>query len=577
MTRRLISFLRPYRTAVAGGASCVVLVTATQLFVPRYLGVTIDALTGARRPELLNTAALVILAALGLRSLFLYGQISLAFFLSHRVGADLRQRAFEQVQRWSLARFARWTSGDLIARSLQDTVLVQQNLLVGLFDFAGTVLTVAGILVMLFVLDWRLAGFSLIVIPVLLGSARAFGWEIQRTTQRAQERAADLAVLIRQAVGGARVIRAFAQETREIAAFRRQNERTFRENLRISQLIAAQVPIVSLLTALGLVTVLWLGARLVASGGMTVGTLVSFLTYAGLAVEPAVGLSRFYGSIRQGFGALERIVEVIDADGDVADAPGARDLPAARGAIQFRNVSFAYEGRQWALRGVSLTVAPGERIAIVGPSGAGKTTLVNLIPRFYDPTEGSVEIDGADLRGVTLRSLRRQIGLVPQEVVLFIGTVHDNIAYGRPEATRDEIVTAARVANAHEFIEALPSGYDTLLSEDGVQLSGGQRQRLAIARAVLHAPRIIILDEATSALDPESEQLIQEAFDRLVEGRTTFIIAHRLSTVRKADRIIVLERGQVVEQGRHDELMTAGGAYARLAGLQLVDAATSGA
>lgn len=309
---------------------------------------------------------------------------------------------------------------------------------------------------------------------------------------------------------------------------------------------------------------------------MSVGSLVAFLAYAALAVEPAVSLSRAYGSVRQGLGALDRVLELMHPAGEVVDAADAEPLPAIRGEVQFTDVSFIYaDGVTPALRGITLTVQAGHRVAIVGPSGAGKTTLINLLPRFHDPTSGTVLIDGMDLRRVTLRSVRRQIGLVPQETVLFSGTIRENIAYARPDATLEQVEEAARLANAHEFIAALPQGYETVTGEGGVALSGGQRQRLAIARAVLNNPRLIILDEAMSALDPESEMLIQQAFDRLMEDRTTFIIAHRLSTVRKADRIIVLDNGQVVEDGRHDELITLGGTYARLVGPQLVGATAS--
>lgn len=569
----VLRLVRPYWAAVAGGLLCLVAATGAQLFVPRYLGLTIDRIVQTKSFAALDTAALIILAAFAFRSLVLYGQIFLGFFLGHRVIADLRQGIFERIQRWSIARFGSWPSGEIMSRSLQDTQVVQTTLLVGLFDMVGIALTLVGIVVMLFVLQWRLALFTFAVIPILLGAARLFGREIQQVSHRAQERAARLAVLLRQAVGGARVIRAFAREDHEISRFHGENERALAENLRISQLIAAQVPVVSFLTALGLVAVLWLGGRLVTSGAITSGGLVSFLVYAGLAVEPAVVLSRQYASFRQGLAALERVQEITAVPEGVRDAPHAEDLPSVRGAIRFRRVAFAYDHAAWILRDIDLRIDPGQRVAIVGPSGAGKTTLINLVLRFYDPTEGVVEIDGRDLRRVTLRSLRRQIGLVPQDVVLFQGTVRDNIAYARPDATPLEVAHAARVANAEEFIDALSQGYDTLLGEDGHQLSGGQRQRLAIARAVLANPRIIILDEATSALDAESERLIQEALDRLTEGRTTFIIAHRLSTVRKADRIIVLDDGRIVEEGRHDDLMARGGTYARLAGLQLVEAA----
>ncbi len=568
---RLAEYVLRYRLHVAGAAVGMVLINVVNLIVPRYGGVLIDRLVGTQSVGALNQGALVMLGLFGLRSLGLFVQIYFSFYLSHRVTADLREDLFTRIQRWSLDRFAVWQSGDAIARSLQDTQVVQTQLLMGFVDGLSSAVMVVGTIVLLVWIDWQLALAIAMVIPTVLYLARRFGREIQGTTVRAQEHVAGLAGLIREAFTGARVIRAFTGEDREIGRYREENERVFGANVRIALMIALQVPVVSFITAFGIVLVLWVGGQRVTAGYLTPGALVAFLTYIGLAVEPANGSMRHYAELRQAMGAFGRVRALLDEPDGLRDAPGAATLPPIAGRVRFDHVSFAYAPNQWALRDLTLDVAPGERVALVGLSGAGKTTLVNLIARFYDPSQGRVEIDGRDLRTVTVRSLRRQIGLVPQETVLFRGTVRDNIAYARPDATLDEVMAAAKAANAHEFIAAQPEGYETRLGDDGMQLSGGQRQRLAIARALLNNPRLLILDEATSALDSESEVLIREAIDRVARGRTTFIIAHRLSTVRRVDRIVVLDQGSIVEEGRHEALLARDGTYARLLRLQMLD------
>ncbi|HEX9246354.1 MAG TPA: ABC transporter ATP-binding protein [bacterium] len=572
--RRLAGYLRPYTFQLAGGLVAAVLVAVAWLYVPRYVGLMIDEIIKSRGNfAVLNTAALVILAIYVFRSLCLFIQLSLLAFVGHRLVADLRAHAFRQIQRWSLDRFIHWHSGEVISRTIQDTQLVESRLLNGLVDLLTTGLLVIGVVVALFLMQWRLALLTFGTIGGLIVAARLFGREVQQGSTRAQSRVASLTSLLKEAITGARIIRAFAQEPREVARFGRENERTFEENYRIRRLIALEVSLVSVLNALGLVFVMWAGVKYVAAGQMTAGSLVSFLAYLALAMDPAASLLRYYSESRQAMAGIVRIFEMLDVPETVVQAPNAVRLARLTGHVRFRNVSHAYDPDRWALRNITLDVRPGEHVAIVGPSGAGKSSLVNLIPRFYDATEGEVLVDGADLRRVQIAPLRQQIGLVPQETVLFAGTVAENIAYGKPRAAQEEIEAAARVAAAHEFITRLPDGYDTVLGEGGMQLSGGQRQRLALARAVINNPAILILDEATSALDAESEEAIQRAMTRLTEARTTFIIAHRLSTVRSADRIVVLLDGQIVEMGRHDDLAAQNGPYSRLVRAQFIEEA----
>ena len=571
--RRLSAFLRPYTVQLTAGVSAAILVAVAWLYVPRYLGEQADRVIQTGSLAILNHAALIVLAIYAFRSMCLYIQLSLLAFVGHRLVADLRAQIFHRVQRWSLARFAAWHSGEVISRTIQDTQLVEQRLLGGIVDLITTAMTLTGIIVMVFLINWRLAVLTFVALPAFVVAARVFAREVHTISTRAQQQVASLTGLIKESVIGARVIRAFVQESREERRFGRVNERTFQANYGIRRIIAVEVSLVSLLTALALVLVLWAGARYVARHEMTPGSLLAFLGYLALSMDPAMSLTRLYSEARQAMAGLERVYELLDVPETVRNAPGAVPLPRAQGRVRFAGVSLAYEPGRFALHDVTLDVQPGEHVAIVGPSGAGKTSLVNLIPRFYDPTDGTVEIDGYDLRRVTIASVRAQIGLVPQDTILFAGTIAENIAYGRPHASRREVENAARVANAHGFIAALPRGYDQVLGEGGLQLSGGQRQRLALARAVLNDPAIYILDEATSALDTESEEAIQEAMARLTERRTTFIVAHRLSTVRSADRIVVMLDGRIAEIGRHDELTSRDGPYSRLIRSQLLEEA----
>ncbi|MCS7235261.1 MAG: ABC transporter ATP-binding protein [Armatimonadota bacterium] len=571
----LLEIIRPHRGLLAAAVACVLAATAAGLSVPLLFRDLVDRIAATGDLRLLRQLALVGLGVFFLRSVFLYGQIHLNFTFAHRATADLREHLFARVLRWPVEHLGGWHSAEVMSRALQDTQLVHTHLLVGLVDFVATAVTLLGTVVMLFVLDWRLATATFAILPGTALLARHFGAQIQHSSALAQQRVAELAARVRDVIAGARVVRAFVQERREERRFSSENRRLLGEQLRIGRLVALEVAAMSLATAAGLIVFLWVGGQLVAGGLMTAGELVAFIAYVAMAIEPGISLTRLYSHAKQAAAALERVDEILRVP-VVSEPTGARDLTGPLGEVAYEDVWLAYEPGRWALRGVHLRIRPGEHVALVGPSGAGKSSLVNLLLRFYDPTRGRLTVGGVDVREIRTESLRRRIAYVPQETVLFAGTVRDNIAYGRPEASLDEVVRAAVAANADGFIRQLPRGYDTPLDEAGLTLSGGQRQRIAIARALLTDPELIVLDEATSSLDTESEALVQEAIERLMAGRTALVIAHRLSTVRRAHRIVVLAEGRVVQEGTYDTLMASGGLFRALAEGQLLPEAAAG-
>lgn len=567
--RRIFELLSPYLLYILGGFLCILIVNSTQLYAPKIVGELIDQLNKTKDLSSLNKIALIIVGLLFLRSLFLYGQIYLLSFVGHRLVADLRNRLFSKIQYLSLEYFNKWSSSELISRTLQDTQLIQTSFLSSLSDFFYSIILLTGIILILIFSHWQLALATFIIIPLFVLSISGIGKEIQKWSLAVQKKIADLTTIIQESIKGARIVRIFVKEEDEINKFKRENEKNFWRNIKIVQLTATQIPLASFLSALAIVFLIWLGGRKIAQGQLTLGSFIAFLTYVGMALDPATTLLRVFSGMKQASASFERIFEVLDQGKDVMEFPKVKVLPHIKGLVEFENVYFTYDNKNWALKNINLKIQPGEKIAIVGISGAGKTSLVNLIPRFIDPTYGKVKIDGYDVKDVKLSSLRNQIGFVTQETIIFHGTVKENISYSNPNASFEEIVQASKMARAHDFIISLSNGYETIIGEGGAGLSGGQAQRLAIARTILHNPRLIILDEATSSLDAESEALIQEALEELMRQKTTLIIAHRLSTIRKVDRIIILDQGEIVEEGTHEDLLNKKGVYARIIHWQL--------
>ena len=521
--------------------------------------------------------AAVVAAILGfsvLKGLGAYGSVYLMTAVGERLVRDLRSQLFGHILGQSAAFFARHTTGSLMSRTTNDINRIQYVVSQTLGDLTRESITLVFLTGLLVWHDARLALVCLTGAPLVVYPLVRLGQRVRRTTRRSQDEQAHLSHLTAEAFGGHRIVKTFGGERYERQRFDRAAQVLYRINLKITSTLAILPPLMEWLGALGVVAVLYYGMQEIAAGDLTPGAFTQFIAVLLLMYGPIKKLSRVNASIQQAIAAADRIFEILDTHSEVHDRPGAIDLPPRWTAIRFNNVSFVYPDSESTdvLRGVSFTVPVGQVVAIVGPSGAGKTTLVNLLPRLFDPTGGSISIDGVELRDVALRSLRRQIGMVTQDIVLFDDTVTRNIGYAAPDASRTQVEAAARAAHAHQFIVELPDGYDTLIGDRGQRLSGGQRQRLAIARALLRNAPILILDEATSSLDAESEVLVQAALAELMHDRTVFVIAHRLSTVRRADAIIVLDRGQVVDYGRHDDLVAnRDSLYARLCARQFDD------
>jgi ATP-binding cassette, subfamily B, bacterial len=500
-----------------------------------------------------------------------YGQDTLMAKAALAIAFQLRTQVYAHLQRLSLRYFETAQSGDLAYRMTEDVDRIGEVINKIFHQFLPSVLQLVVVLGYMIYLNWQLTITTLVIAPVMAVLIAWFGEKIRTLSYRSQSRISNLSALLVEVFGGMRLVQAFAAEDYMLERFSREAERNRLARYRTEKLKAIQSPVVGFLEAIALLFLLLVGGWQVSENNLTGSQFVSYLAAVIMLIDPIALVTSNYNEFKQGEASLERVFELLRMQPTVVEKVGAAVLPPVTGKVEYRNLGFAYQVDQPVLKDMDLLAMPGEAIALVGHSGAGKTTLANLLLRFYDPQAGQILIDGVDIRDVTLRSLRRQIGIVPQDTILFSGTISQNIAFGQANVDPEAIQTAAKVANAHQFIATFPEGYQTWVGERGVNLSGGQRQRLAIARAVLLNPRILILDEATSALDSESEALVQEALERVMENRTVFIIAHRLATVRRCDRILVLEHGRVVESGTHLELLNQAGRYARFYAQQFHD------
>ncbi len=565
--KRLLQYVKPYWKRMVLAVISAILLAAANTSLAWIIKKVMDDVFADKNLKMLTVIPFAIVLLYFFKGLFHYGQ---AYFMGHvaiKVVTDIRDKIYQHLQTLSLAFFTKNPTGVLISRIGNDTSLLQSTVSDSITSLLRNFLTIVGLTAYTFWVNWKLATISYLIIIWAIIPIQKFGKKSRRFSTKSQSKMADISKLIFETISGIRIVKAFCMEQYENRRFSKENRRFFRIRLKRLRIRALASPTMEMLGGFASAAILYYGGYNVIQGSMTTGDFFSFVAAFAMMYKPVRGLNKLNQTIQEGLAAAVRTFELLDLKADIVDKPNATELPVIKEQIEFRNICFQYDNVP-ILRNINLKVKVGEIIAVVGTSGAGKTTLANLIPRFYDATSGALLIDGTDIRDVTLKSLRGQIGMVTQEIILFNDTIKNNISYGSLEKPDREIIAAAKAAYAHEFIIDNPEGYDSIIGERGVKLSGGQKQRIAIARALLKNAPILILDEATSSLDSQAEREVQVALEKLVEGRTTFIIAHRLSTIKKADRIIVFSDGRMVEEGTHTKLLALKGEYHKLYTMQ---------